>query len=108
MSKTGSNAPASAALGYLINFLNDTAKLNGYLPPRDIKVQEILDEGGVSGHSATLPAPRNGFPNEQKEALENYAKTLTYWRNLLVELDWSAKEVVITFKRPAEETETVE
>ena len=104
-STAGSDAPASAAIGYLLNYLADTSKITGYIPPKHPPIREILDEHGVAGHQTVLPAPKNGFAAHQREAIESYAKTLTYWRNLLVELEWGPKEVVITFTRPAEQDE---
>jgi len=96
--------PAGAAIGYLINHLSDISAHTGYIPPRNPKVHEILDEKGVAGHSITLPAPKKGFSPEQRDAIESYSNTLTYWHHLLVELDWRDDGVVVSFKRP-EQTE---
>ncbi len=98
-------APASAAIGYLINHLEELSPQTGYRPPRNLRIREILDEHGTAGHSVTLPAPKNGFTAEQKDAIETYSNTLTYWHRLLVEVDWEADGVTITFQRPEETAE---
>jgi hypothetical protein len=104
-SRTGSAVPASAAAGYLLNHLIEISSVTGYNPPRTLRIQEILDEHGVAGHSIMLPAPRNGFTQEQREAIENYSTTLTYWHHLLVEVDWIDKGVKVIFRRADEPEE---
>jgi hypothetical protein len=99
-----SNAPASAAIGYLINHLEELSPQTGYHPPRNVKVREILDEHGPAGHSVVLPAPKKGFTTEQRDAIETYSNTLTYWQHLLVEIEWKEDSVTVSFKR-LEETE---
>lgn len=98
-------APASAAIGYLINHLEELSPQTGYHPPRNPVIREILDEHGSAGHSVTFPAPKKGFTAEQKDAIETYSNTLTYWHRLLVEVDWTADGVTISFKRPEETDE---
>lgn len=97
------HAPASTAIRYFLGHLSDAARMSGYSPPKNVKIGDVLGDHGVIGHSIVLPAPKNGFTREQKELMDSYAKTLTYWRKLLVELDWQPQAVTVSFTQLGDE-----
>jgi hypothetical protein len=96
--------PTLAAAGHFLQFLRDTASITGYSPGNHVRIRELLDQKGVSGHEITLSPPRNGFTPDQKDSMQAYATSLTYWRKLLVEIDWEKPEVLVAFRKQGEET----
>ena len=76
--------------------------VSGYRPPKDAKVHELLGEGGVMGHSLFLPCPKSGFTDYQRMAIQAYANSLTYWRKLVLELDWGDDGVKVVLRKNLE------
>ncbi|MBI1756317.1 MAG: hypothetical protein HY248_04930 [Fimbriimonas ginsengisoli] len=96
------SGPSYHAIRYLIDHLRASGKAIRYTLKADPPIKEIIDEGGTAGHWVALPAPTGGFSEAQKARIEGYAQTLTYWRKLMLEIDWRERDVVIAFRAPSE------
>lgn len=91
----GPNA-ASAAIGYLLSYLAETARETGYHPPKNPILSQLPEDRGLAKSRVSLPAPKGGFTDLQKDSIEAYANTLTYWQRVVVEFEWAADAVQIT------------
>ncbi len=98
--KSSSSDPTFVAIRFLIDHIKASKSLITYTIKTDPVVKEILDQDGKAGHWITLPTPPDGFTPLQRDRIESYAEALTYWRRLILEIDWREKEVMIAFRAP--------
>lgn len=92
---------AAAAIRHLLAYLSKASAVTGYLPRKNPKTIDLIDEDGVYGRSVYLHAPRMGFSDHQRDIIELYSNSLTYWGGLIVDLDWEPDGVTIAFKAGA-------
>lgn len=92
---------AAAAIRHLLAYLGKASALTGYLPRKNPKTIDLIDEDGVYGRSVYLHAPRTGFSDHQRDIIELYSNSLTYWGALIVDFVWEPEGVTIAFKAGA-------
>jgi hypothetical protein len=104
-------APTYKAAKELLAFLIDAEPSTGFKPRAESRIDALPNEGGISGHCLLLPLAGKGLPDERLKVIESYAQSLTYWRNLLVEVQNDENAVKVTFispQAPEPEAEEVE
>lgn len=95
------------AARYFLSHLEDAQTVIGYRLPREPKIEQLLEEDGVVGHSLRLKAPKLGFSEFQKDRFESYGRSLGIWKRMVVEFEWLDDEVLVLF-RDAESDEAGE
>jgi len=98
LSRSGDHT--SSAVGFLLGYMRDAPPSLGLnrLKPRTERFSD--SEGAIAGHIVFIPVPEGGFSEGQASALEVYARSLTYWRRIRVELEWTDEEIRVHFRRP--------
>lgn len=105
---TTASGASYMALGFLIDHIKASERIIGYRFKSEPKIHDILGAEGIGGHYTTIANPSGGFNERQRERIESYAQALTFWRRLILEIDWRENELMIAFRKPAERKETEE